>query len=127
MGKMNITTWHPDTCGCEIHYEWDTETTEAERTHTAVAEFEDSSGETRTPRDCGAHGAHRDHHHHFQNVLGENVHKNQVLHHIGSHRVHSWSHNSKRELIVVTDHTDAERAALATELRSKFTRPVILR
>ena len=32
----NITTWRPDTCGCEIDYKWDTDKPAEMRTHTVV-------------------------------------------------------------------------------------------
>ena len=31
---IKTTTWSPDTCGCEIEYDWDTEVPQASRTHT---------------------------------------------------------------------------------------------
>lgn len=31
---IKTTTWSPDTCGCEIEYDWDTEMPQASRTHT---------------------------------------------------------------------------------------------
>jgi len=34
--KMNVTRWSPDTCGCIIEYEWDSDLPENERTHNAV-------------------------------------------------------------------------------------------
>ncbi len=32
----HITTWHPDTCGCVIDYEWDDAIPHDQRVHTAV-------------------------------------------------------------------------------------------
>lgn len=34
---IKVTRWHPDTCGCVIDYEWDTETTAETRVHTPVS------------------------------------------------------------------------------------------
>src|SRR5919109_3126343 len=34
---IQTTKWHPDTCGCEIDYQWDDTTPEATRQHTIVA------------------------------------------------------------------------------------------
>ncbi len=31
---IKTTTWSPDTCGCKIEYDWDTEVSQASRTHT---------------------------------------------------------------------------------------------
>ena len=31
---IKTTTWSPDTCGCRIEYDWDTEVSQASRTHT---------------------------------------------------------------------------------------------
>ena len=34
--KLNITKWRPDTCGCEIDYQWDADEPVETRTHTAT-------------------------------------------------------------------------------------------
>jgi hypothetical protein len=34
---INITTWSPDTCGCELSYEWDSDILQEQRTHTFYA------------------------------------------------------------------------------------------
>lgn len=34
---IKTTIWRPDTCGCEIHYEWNDTDPQASRIHTAVA------------------------------------------------------------------------------------------
>lgn len=34
--KLNITKWRPDTCGCEIDYQWDADEPAETRVHTPV-------------------------------------------------------------------------------------------
>ena len=36
MGKKNITTWMPDSCGCIVEYSWDSDSDEDSRVHTFV-------------------------------------------------------------------------------------------
>lgn len=67
-------TWRPDTCECVLEYEWDDAEPEAERAHACV----------RVIVDCGAHGSpaartKAGRGAHFERVLGENRHKNEVL------------------------------------------------
>lgn len=45
---IKVTRWSPDTCGCKIEYEWDTELDGLQRVHTWV----------NTVRTCAAHTAH---------------------------------------------------------------------
>lgn len=66
----NVTIWSPDTCGCVIHYEWDTEVPAQQRVHTAVA-----GGHV-----CGDHAQHAaDHHARHAVVAEENQRKNRAL------------------------------------------------
>lgn len=64
--KLNITKWHPDTCGCEIDYQWDADEPAETRTHTAV--------NTVT---CAFHsGTHTEVH---AKVIKENQNKNKAI------------------------------------------------
>lgn len=64
---MKITKWRPDTCDCEIDYEWDETVPQEVRAHVAVGS-----------KPCAAH-AHLDGHgSHFDVVLGENQTKNKL-------------------------------------------------
>lgn len=71
MSNKVVTTWRPDTCGCELNYSWDRDSTEDERVHTA---------ETFKP--CEAHKHHTDKHQHFAAVLEENQRKNKVVNYL---------------------------------------------
>jgi hypothetical protein len=64
-----ITTWSPDTCECVLEYEWDDAVPENERTHAIV----------NVVKKCEFHQHHSDKDAHFDDVLNENRHKNQVL------------------------------------------------
>ncbi len=51
----HITTWRPDTCECELHYEWDDTQPEDQRVHTPVNEFIDVDGKIRRSKLCQYH------------------------------------------------------------------------
>lgn len=51
----HITSHRPDTCGCELHYEWDDAVPAEERVHTPVSEFIDNTGNVRKPLMCQHH------------------------------------------------------------------------
>ena len=62
---IKITTWRPDTCGCELEYEWDDTTTGDNRVHTfkrATRQCPAHAG--LTPKNC------------YNNTLDENKRKN---------------------------------------------------
>ena len=75
----HITTWSPDTCGCELHYEWDDAIPEAERVHTPVEEFIDSAGNIRRSKKCDHHKLLATKEEHHTKILAENQGKNKVL------------------------------------------------
>lgn len=72
----NITTWRPDTCGCVLQYEWDTEVPAEERTHTMHSISK-----------CPAH-AHLPDHEAFMEATEENKHKNILKDEIMNHNPH---------------------------------------
>lgn len=66
---VNTTVWRPDTCGCEIHYTWDTEATP--RVHTLAKSVP-----------CAIHvalGFLPDKQAHFDAIQDENRRKNRVF------------------------------------------------
>ena len=65
---IKTTTWSPDTCGCEIEYDWDTEVPQASRTHTLK----------QINRRCPAHSAGTEAVE-YAAVIDENARKN-ILH-----------------------------------------------
>jgi len=65
---IKTTIWKPDTCGCEIHYQWDTESSEENRTHTV--------SHTVT---CAEHSGLQSHQDVFDSVSSENTLKNNVI------------------------------------------------
>ena len=66
---MNITTWRPDTCDCEIEYAWDDSIPQDGRVHTAH----------KINRVCPAHVAETDKVKHYETVLEENHRKNLTI------------------------------------------------
>lgn len=66
---IRITKWRPDTCGCEVDYEWDDTVSQDERVHTAVATIK-----------CAEHdGVDDDNVTIYDTVLEENQRKNRTL------------------------------------------------
>lgn len=65
---LKTTLWRPDTCGCEIEYQWDTNEPEETRVHTL----------SRIKAKCQDHSSSTDQEVH-DSVSKENKHKNKVL------------------------------------------------
>lgn len=65
---IKTTRWRPDTCGCEIEYEWDDSVTAENRVHKA----------SKIIKACSVHSANLTKENHYDKVLKENQMKNQV-------------------------------------------------
>lgn len=67
---LHTNIWNPDTCGCEIEYEWDDAVPPESRVHTSK----------KITRACPAHSTIDivDKHDHFATVLNENQRKNKL-------------------------------------------------
>ena len=63
------TLWSPDTCGCQIEYEWDDTVPQDQRTHTVSL----------IVKACPIHSHHTDISTHYDDVLGENQSKNKAI------------------------------------------------
>lgn len=70
------TTWRPDTCDCELFYEWDTDHPEDVRVHTPVETHPHGHGTRR----CKKHAHLADVNSLHDNVLAENRAKNVIRH-----------------------------------------------
>lgn len=96
--EMVVTTWHPDTCGCVVAYEWERDSPEDTRVHTAV--------KTQHTKTCQHHKAHdNDHVKHHAVVLEENQRKNFAVHHLvdnhmtdADHTHVQWQYDNDRIL-----------------------------
>lgn len=75
----HINTWKPDTCGCEIHYEWDDA---APGVVTPVGDFTGSDGVTRQTKKCAAHAGIETHGELHEHIGKENRSKNMMLKHL---------------------------------------------
>src|SRR5678815_2355976 len=134
---IKITTWHPDTCDCTIHYAWDTETTEDERVHTpverdGVASTVDVNGRTaiapKLPtKRCKVHKHLMHHVKHHDTVLEENQRKNISIGHIVesdqtiAHSDVSWHFDEARILHLICPKLNAsQRSALQAKTDIKF-------
>lgn len=69
-----VTTWRPDTCDCELHYEWDTDHPEDSRVHTPVEVHPHGHGTKR----CPLHSHHGDVHDLHNAVVAHNRAKNKA-------------------------------------------------
>lgn len=98
------TVWSPDTCGCKMTYEWDSELSEDERVHTPVgAEL------------CEFHSQH-DVTNGYTVVVEENQNKNKVLGEIVK-AIPSlkpedieWSFDADRKLVIDTSKHNSDTA-----------------
>lgn len=70
---INITTWHPDTCGCEIDYSWDDTVSQDQRVHTPVKITHCKDHQSLKSQSTQAA---------FDAIMKENQSKNMVLHHV---------------------------------------------
>lgn len=66
---LKVTRWRPDTCECELEYQWDDTESEDIRTHTIA----------NVVKACSAHALVVDKTQHYSKVLDENQRKNIVL------------------------------------------------
>jgi hypothetical protein len=119
---INTTTWRPDTCGCEIEYDWDGSVPAEQRVHTV----------SRVNKKCAAHASTPDIETHFNTVMEENSRKNK---HIGlivdnfstlttlapngskilKDNVVNWSYDANRVLqITITGLTTNQKNTLQT-------------
>jgi hypothetical protein len=110
------TTWRPDTCGCEIVYQWDDSVAEAQRTH-------EVSGITKR---CAAHASHDDQNG-FTAVIDENKRKNIAFEEVKkivpalTPEFFKYEFDGNRVLkITLTGPSQAEKAQIAAALNAKF-------
>lgn len=79
---INITTWTPDTCGCQIHYAWDDSVPAEERIHSPVEGVTAHGGTFIPTKRCQHHEHHKDTRAHHDAVLEENQRKNKLHAHV---------------------------------------------
>ena len=72
---MKTTTWRPDTCGCELHYDWDTDHHEDIRVHTP----REVHPHGHVTKRCPKHSHHVSVHDLHAAVLAENRAKNMAV------------------------------------------------
>lgn len=89
-----VTTWHPDTCECILHYEWDTNDPQETRVHTPVEHVVTSEGTIIPHKKCEAHKHHKDHHSLTHACWEETQRKNTALDKI----LRSHEHLQKKEI-----------------------------
>lgn len=129
--------WSPDTCDCEILYNFDDETSNEDRVHWPVPEQTSHSGEKLTPKKCKYHDKTADHNEHYAVVLEENQRKNLIgnhiidlfPHHTEPHKdggtvlkegSHAWSYDDNRVLHISSDMlTDEEKKILQSHTDQK--------
>lgn len=120
------TTWSPDTCGCELEYEWDDTDPPETRVHTGAV----------IRKACPAHASLIDPKLHHVGVLGDNQLKNRALAIIARSEpgigiddqikpdvVHRWELTADRRLRLYfkdMDITPARKAVLRTLLDTRL-------
>jgi hypothetical protein len=83
----HINAWQPDTCGCELHYQFDDTLPAEGRVHVPIHEYTDVTGNVRTTKHCLLHsGLTPDELH--DHVTKENVTKNRVHGHLMENHPH---------------------------------------
>lgn len=88
----HTTTWSPDTCGCVIEYDWDTDTSEDERVHTV----------SKIVKECPLHKG-LDIKTHYVTVLEENTRKNLAVGEIRETHPNAevdWSFDKARNVVL---------------------------
>jgi hypothetical protein len=118
------TTWRPDTCDCEIEYEWDDTLSEVQRTH-AIKQFNHKCSFHQKADDTIQYG----------DVVEENTRKNKTISEIvnvlGADSVKpgdlEWSFDGSRNLTVNTNNRlgAAERISVEIEV-AKFSDKVTI-
>lgn len=114
------TTWHPDTCGCVIEFEWDNSLPQDKRIHTA----------SKVVKACPAHEHHVNKDDHYADLTGENVSKNKAVTAVAqavgvdAHEV-AWAFDKDRKLVVShKDLTQEHKDELAKIDKAEFTQDV---
>lgn len=103
---MKQTTWRPDTCGCEIVFEWDETIPASERQH----EFKKFN------KKCQHHNAEPD----MAKIHDENKTKNAAVSEVEKlTKKYSWSFDAGRNLIITLDVSEkAKKAQLENALKN---------
>ena len=117
-----ITVWRPDTCGCELHLEWDDAAPIESRTHDPVHVVP-----------CEHHAHHPTHAHAHAAVLAENQGKNRAMAALLEHAPHlegqaiGFSFDETRNLVLHGHELPpGTRAAVQAAISAKVARPVTL-
>lgn len=76
---IHTNRWKPDTCGCEIIYQWDDSVEQENRVHTSVEKAKDNKGKDIFTKNCPVHTI-PDHAQLYTAVHEENTRKNVALH-----------------------------------------------
>lgn len=82
MNMIKQTVWRPDTCGCVLIIEWDSDAPAEDRQHRPVvhAIHSETHEVVESARTCEHHAKHgRDHVAHYEAVLAENQFKNRAV------------------------------------------------
>lgn len=76
---LHKNVWSPDTCGCQIVYEWDDSVPEDERISTAIESCMSHDGKEIFTIKCPIHNHHTNKDEHYADVLSENNSKNIAI------------------------------------------------
>ncbi len=107
------TRWRPDTCGCDLIYEWDDAIAQEDRVHTIH----------RIDRTCPVHGGHANKEDHYKTIKDENISKNKAIGLLVKEGLDpnlagnvKWRFNPDRSIVV---ELPAAMASIKTSLNNK--------
>lgn len=95
---LQKTLWSPDTCGCQIEYEWDDSVSQEDRTHSV----------SNIVKACSIHNHHAEKENHYADVLNENTSKNKAISLLvasipkldGGEKEVKWSFDKNRNIVL---------------------------
>ena len=136
---MTITTLHPDTCGCTLHYSWDETVDASVRVHTPVDTVTTWDGKVLPAVKCAIHAGAVDAVAHHAVVLDENNRKNKIYtdllaaypnlvgkldangNTVLKDGIISWSFDQNRNVLITVKGATANQITLAqTAANTKF-------
>lgn len=111
---LQKTLWRPDTCGCEIEYQWDDSVPLDQRVHSV----------SKINKACPVHAHHGNKEAHYADILDENTSKNKAVGLLvktfkkldGGENEVTWRFNEDRSIVLSHPSLTAEEKVSANAL-----------